>query len=72
MKNYNKEIDIEKDNMFSIKTSGISDTILKDINIGAYYVKNRDLFKQTRELIFRPNYNYSKIKIVLIVKGGKK
>ncbi len=72
VKNYNKEIDIEKNNMFSIKTSGISDTILKDINIGAYYVKNRDLFKQTRELIFRPNYNYSKIKIVLIVKGGKK
>lgn len=71
VKNYNTDIDINGNNSFEIKTSGVSDIIPKDIMIGNYYLKNKEQFKQTKELIFEPTYKYANIRIVLVVKGVK-
>ena len=39
--------------------------------IGNYYLKNKEQFKQTKELMFEPTYKYANIRIVLVVKGVK-
>lgn len=71
IKNFNSEIDINKNNIFELKTSGLSDYITQDIPIGTYFVKNKHQFLQTRELNFSPSYDYANIKIVLVIKEVK-
>lgn len=71
IKNYNTDIDIDKNNYFELKTSGVSDIIFKDINIGSFRVKDKETFKKTKELIFEPTYKYADIRIVLVLKEVK-
>lgn len=71
IKNYNSDIDINKNNMFELKTSGLSDSIIKDIPLGVYYVKDKNQFLQTKELLFAPTYDYANVKIVLVLKEVK-
>lgn len=71
IKNFNSDIDINKNNIFELKTSGLSDYIIQDIPLGTYIVKNKHQFLQTKELNFSPSYDYANVKIVLIVKEVK-
>lgn len=71
MKNYNTDISEEQSLVFDIKTSGISDNIIKGINIGTYKVDDKNAFKQTKELVFKPTYNYGDIRYVLILSEVK-
>lgn len=71
IKNYNTDINIDNANYFELKTSGISDIILKDINIGSFSIKDKDTFRKTRELIFTPKYKYANIRVVLVLKEVK-
>lgn len=71
MKNYNTDISEEQSLVFDIKTSGISDSIIKGINIGTYKVYDKNAFKQTKELVFKPTYNYGDIRYVLILSEVK-
>ncbi len=71
IKNYNTDIENYDNIKFLIKTSGVSDYIMKDIYIGTYGIRNVEEFKETKELIFKPEYNYGDIDFVLIIKEVK-
>lgn len=71
IKNFNSDIDINRNNIFELKTSGLSEVLIQDIPIGTYYVKNKHQFLQTKELLFSPSYDYASVKVVLIIKEVK-
>ncbi|WP_067139830.1 rod shape-determining protein MreC [Oceanivirga salmonicida] len=72
VKNYNTDINDYNNIRFEIKTSGISDFIIKDIYIGTYGIRDIKEFKETKELVFKPEYKYANINFVLVIKEVKK
>ncbi|WP_068267930.1 rod shape-determining protein MreC [Caviibacter abscessus] len=68
VRNYNNDIDNNEALIFDIKTSGISDILPANLNIGSFKVIDKGYFSRTKELVFRPTYNVNKIKVVLLIK----
>lgn len=72
VKNFNVDINTEDDLKFNIKTSGISDIVPKNISIGNYEIKDEKYLKETKELIFKPEYNLVNINFVIVLTEDKK
>ena len=67
--NFNEDIN-EKDT-FDVETSGVSDIFPRGLKIGTFYIKELNAFKQIKEMRFKPSYNISDIKSVLVYKWSK-
>ena len=65
--NYN-EGKVEKNTVFNIETSGVSDILPRGIKIGSFKIKNLNDFNKVKELKFNPNFNIFDIQSVLVYK----
>lgn len=66
IKGYNNDIDIDNYIYFTLETSGISNIYPKNMFIGRLNVIDKELFKNSNELKFKPNYNIHSINHILI------
>ena len=65
--NYN-EGKVEKNTVFNIETSGVSDILPRGIKIGTLKVTNLNDFNKMKEIRFKPNFNVFDIQSVLVYK----
>lgn len=65
--NYN-EGKVEKNTVFNIETSGVSDILPRGIKIGSFKIKNLNDFNKVKELKFNPNFNIFDVQSVLVYK----
>ena len=65
--NYN-ERKVEKNTVFNIETSGVSDILPRGIKIGSFKIKNLNDFNKVKELKFNPNFNIFDVQSVLVYK----
>ena len=65
--NYN-EGKVEKNTVFKIETSGVSDILPRGIKIGSFKIKNLNDFNKVKELKFNPNFNIFDVQSVLVYK----
>ena len=67
IQNYN-ETSVNKDTMFKIETSGVSDILPRGIRVGTFKVTDLNDFKKMKEARFKPNVNVFDIQSVLVYK----
>ena len=67
IQNYN-ETSVNKDTMFKIETSGVSDILPRGIRVGTFKVTELNAFNKMKEVRFKPNVNIFDIQSVLVYK----
>ena len=67
IQNYN-ETSVNKDTMFKIETSGVSDILPRGIRVGTFKVTDLNDFKKMKEARFKPNVNIFDIQSVMVYK----
>ena len=67
IQNYN-ETSVNKDTMFKIETSGVSDILPRGIRVGTFKVTDLNDFKKMKEARFKPNVNVFDIQSVMVYK----
>lgn len=67
IQNYN-ETSVNKDTMFNIETSGVSDILPRGIRVGTFKVTELNAFNKMKEVRFKPNVNIFDIQSVLVYK----
>ena len=67
IQNYN-ETSVNKDTMFKIETSGVSDILPRGIRVGTFKVTELNAFNKMKEVRFKPNVNVFDIQSVLVYK----
>lgn len=67
IQNYN-ETSVNKDTMFKIETSGVSDILPRGIRVGTFKVTDLNDFKKVKEARFKPNVNVFDIQSVMVYK----
>ena len=67
MQNYN-EGKVDKNTIFNIETSGVSDVLPKGIRIGSFKVTEVNAFNKMKEIRFKPSFNIFDIQSVLVYK----
>lgn len=65
--NYN-EGKVDKNTVFNVETSGVSDILPRGIKIGTLKVTNLNDFNKMKEIRFKPNFNVFDIQSVLVYK----
>ena len=65
--NYN-EGKVDKNTVFNVETSGVSDILPRGIKIGSFKIKNLNDFNKVKELKFNPNFNIFDVQSVLVYK----
>ena len=65
--NYN-EGKVDKNTVFDVETSGVSDILPRGIKIGTLKVTNLNDFNKMKEIRFKPNFNVFDIQSVLVYK----
>ena len=63
--NYN-EGKVDKNTIFNIETSGVSDVLPKGIRIGSFKVTEVNAFNKMKEIRFKPSFNIFDIQSVLV------
>ena len=67
IQNYN-ETSVNKDTMFKIETSGVSDILPRGIRVGTFKVTELNAFNKMKEVRFKPNVNIFDIQSVMVYK----
>ena len=67
IQNYN-ETSVNKDTMFKIETSGVSDILPRGIRVGTFKVTELNAFNKMKEVRFKPNVNVFDIQSVMVYK----
>ena len=67
VQNYN-EGKVDKNTIFNIETSGVSDVLPKGIRIGSFKVTELNAFSKMKEVRFKPNVNIFDIQSVMVYK----
>lgn len=67
IQNYN-ETSVNKDTIFKIETSGVSDILPRGIRIGTFKVTELNAFSKMKEVRFKPNVNIFDIQSVMVYK----
>ena len=67
VQNYN-EGKVDKNTIFNIETSGVSDVLPKGIRIGSFKVTEVNAFNKMKEIRFKPSFNIFDIQSVLVYK----
>ena len=67
IQNYN-ETSVNKDTIFNIETSGVSDILPRGIRIGTFKVTELNAFSKMKEVRFKPNVNIFDIQSVMVYK----
>ena len=67
VQNYN-EGSVNKDTVFNIETSGVSDVLPRGIRIGTFKVTEINAFNKMKEIRFKPGFNIFDIQSVLVYK----
>lgn len=67
VQNYN-EGKVDKNTIFNIETSGVSDVLPRGIKIGKFKIKDENAFKKMKEIRFKTNFNIFDIQSVLVYK----
>lgn len=67
VQNYN-DGKVDKNTVFNIETSGISDILPKGLKIGSFRVTDLNDFNKIKEIKFKPNFNVFDIQSVLVYK----
>ncbi len=67
IQNYN-ETSVNKDTIFNIETSGVSDILPRGIRIGTFKVTELNAFNKMKEVRFKPNVNIFDIQSVMVYK----
>ena len=65
--NYN-EGKVDKNTVFDVETSGVSDTLPRGLKIGSLKVTNLNDFNKMKEIRFKPSFNVFDIQSVLVYK----
>ena len=65
--NYN-ETSFNKDTIFNIETSGVSDILPRGLRVGTFKVTELNAFNKMKEVRFKPNVNIFDIQSVLVYK----
>ena len=67
IQNYN-ETSVNKDTIFNIETSGVSDILPRGLRVGTFKVTELNAFNKMKEVRFKPNVNIFDIQSVLVYK----
>ena len=67
VQNYN-EGKVDKNTIFNIETSGVSDVLPRGIKIGKFRITDENAFNKMKEIRFRSNFNIFDIQSVLVYK----
>ena len=67
IQNYN-ETSVNKDTMFKIETSGVSDILPRGIRVGTFKVTELNAFNKMKEVRFKPDVNIFDIQSVMVYK----
>lgn len=67
IQNYN-ETSVNKDTIFNIETSGVSDILPRGIRVGTFKVTELNAFNKMKEVRFKPNVNIFDIQSVMVYK----
>ena len=67
IQNYN-ETSVNKDTIFNIETSGVSDILPRGLRVGTFKVTELNAFNKMKEVRFKPNVNVFDIQSVLVYK----
>lgn len=67
VQNYN-EGKVDKNTVFNIETSGVSDVLPKGIRVGTFKVTEINAFNKMKEIRFKPSFNIFDIQSVLVYK----
>ena len=66
VQNYNENVN--KDTIFNIETSGVSDVLPRGIRIGTFKITEINAFNKMKEIRFKPSFNIFDIQSVLVYK----
>ena len=66
VQNYNENVN--KDTIFNIETSGVSDVLPRGIRIGTFKITGINAFNKMKEIRFKPSFNIFDIQSVLVYK----